>query len=87
MPERPGGATALMKELGVPRKAVVGTVTGIVVAGVVYAVRVFELLGPAPDAGGPFLFLTLAFVLAFGIAVLVTFVLTARAAIQRVREL
>jgi len=87
VPERPGGATALIEELGVPRKAAVGTVVGLVFAAVVYAVRVFELLGPAPEGGGPFLFLTLAFVLAFGVAVLVTFLLTARAAVRRAREL
>ena len=87
MPEPPGGATALIEELGVPRKAVVGAVAGVLVAAVVYAVRVFELLGPAPEGGGPLLFLTLAFVLAFGVAVLVTFLLTARAAVRRAREL
>jgi hypothetical protein len=87
VPDRPGGASALARELDVQRHAVVGTVVGVAVAVAVYAVRVFELLGPAPDGGGPALFLTLAFVLAFGVAVLVTFLLTARAAVRMAREL
>nr|WP_305794425.1 hypothetical protein [Halomarina rubra] len=73
--------------MNVPRNARIGVSVGVVVAALVYAVRVFELLGPAPEAGGPWYFLMLAFVLATGLALLVTVALTVVTAVRRAREL
>lgn len=82
------GLPGFLAGLGVERNAAVGGAVGIVVAALVYAVRVFELLGPAPTgAGGPGLFLALAFVLAVGTALLVTVALTVLAAYREVQEL
>ena len=87
VPERPGSA-GLIRALNVPHNATVGVVAGVTFAAAVYAVRVFELLGPAPEGeGGPVLFAMLGFVLAFGVFVLVTFALTLVAAYRRTREL
>ena len=52
--------------------------------------RIEELLGPSArqdPVGGPVLFLLLAFVLAFGTFVLVTFALTLASAYRRTRDL
>jgi hypothetical protein len=82
------GLGGLLERLGVERNAKVGGVVGVAVAAVVYSVRVFELLGPAPSgAAGPELFLALAFVLAVGTALLVTVALTVAAAYRETRAL
>jgi hypothetical protein len=82
------GTAAFLDALNVSRNAKIGLVVGIAFAGLIYAVRVFELLGPARrDVGGPLLFLGLACVLAFGIFVLVTIALTVVSAYRRTREL
>ena len=86
VPERPGTAN-VVRALNVRRNARVGVAVGVVFAAVVYSVRVFELLGPAPDTVGPWFFLMLAFVLATGVALLVTVALTVRSAVHRAREL
>lgn len=86
--KRGNGTAAFLSALNVRRNAIIGLICGIVFASLVYSVRVFELLGPAPDgAGGPVLFLALAFVLAFGVFVLVTLALTLGSAVRRSREL
>ncbi|MFC5971296.1 hypothetical protein ACFPYI_08150 [Halomarina salina] len=86
VPERPGTAN-FVRALNVRRNARIGVGVGVVFAAVVYAVRVFELLGPAPDSAGSLYFLMLAFVLASGVALLVTLGLTVRSAARRAREL
>jgi hypothetical protein len=86
VPERPSAAN-LITTLDVPRNARIGVGIGVVFAALVYAVRVFELLGPAPDAAGPWFFLMLAFVLAVGVSLLVTVGLTVRSAVREAREL
>lgn len=82
------GTAAFLDALRVARNAKIGVAVGVAFGALMYVVRVFELRGPAPDGvGGPGLFLALAFVLAFGTAVLVTIVLTlvsAYRAVQRV---
>lgn len=84
----PSDTAAFVAALNVPRNAKIGLVLGVTFAALVYAVRVFELLGPAPQGrGGPVLFLALAFVLAFGTFVLVTTLLTLVSAYRRVQEL
>jgi hypothetical protein len=86
-PQRPGGLGRFLVELGVRRNAAWGVAVGVALATIVYAVRVFELLGPAPDGtAGPGLFLALAFVLAVGVALLTTVALTLVSAYRRVRE-
>lgn len=88
VPERPGGLGGLLVALGVRRNARWGVAVGVGVAALVYAVRVLELLGPAPrGAAGPGLFLALAFVLAVGVALLTTVALTLVSAYRRAREL
>jgi len=87
VPDRPGIA-GLVEALEVRRNAILGTAVGVGVAAPLYAVRVLELLGPAPPGeGGPVLFAMLGIVLAFGVAVLVTAGLTLAAAYRRIREL
>lgn len=82
------GTAAFLDALNVPRNAKIGLVVGIVFAALIYVVRVFELLGPAQrQVGGPVLYLGLAFVLAFGTFVIVTFLLTLGSAYRRTREL
>lgn len=82
------GTAAFLEALSVARNGKIGVAVGVAFGALMYVVRVFELRGPAPDGvGGPILFLALAFVLAFGTAVLVTTVLTvvsAYRAVQRV---
>lgn len=82
------GTAAFLDALNVTRNMKIGLVVGFAFAALVYAVRVFELLGPAPQGvAGPVLFLALAFVLAFGAFVLVTISLTLVSAYRRVQEL
>lgn len=81
----------------VPRYAAVGLLAGVGLAGLVYAVRVFELLGPSAGApAGPSgeyplfgeagWFLLLAAVLAVTTALLVTTVLTGLRAVRLARR-
>lgn len=80
----PTPAQELLAALPIRRNAALGGAVGVALAGTLYAVRVLELLGPAPNRGSPLLFLALAFVLATGIAGLVFAVLTA---VSAAREL
>lgn len=81
------GTAAFLDALRVARNAKIGVAVGVVFGALMYVVRVFELRGPAPDGvGGPVLFLALAFVLAFGTAVLVTIVLTSVSAYRAVQR-
>ena len=86
-----------MRALRVPRYASIGLVVGVASAVAVYAVRVFELLGPSagtpagPERGYPLIgesawFLLLAVVLAVTTALLVTTVLTGLRAVRLARE-
>ncbi|MFC7156096.1 hypothetical protein ACFQPA_11620 [Halomarina halobia] len=87
VPERPGTA-AFAAALKVRRNAKFGAIAGFLVAALVYAVRVFELLGPVPGTGpGPLLFLALAFVLGVGVALLVALALTVVSASRAARRL
>lgn len=74
-PARPpvGG---LLAALSVRRNLLVGAAAGTVLAAGLYAVRVLELLGPAPDRGSPLLFAALALVLALSAGGLVATALT-----------
>lgn len=87
----------MMQALRVPRYGAVGVAVGVLLAVVVYAVRVFELLGPAgnspagPDEAYPLVgeagwFLLLAGVLAVTTALLVTTVLTGLRAVRLARR-
>lgn len=90
-PDRPGVAV-LLDRLCVRRNAVVGGVVGVAVAAVLYAVRVFELLGPVaatqefPVVGAAGWFLVLAVVLATSTAAVVATVLTLVTAVVVVRR-
>ena len=94
-PDRPPGG-GMVQALRVPRYATVGLVTGVGVAALVYAVRVFELLGPVaatpagptryPFVGPSAWFLLLAVVLAVTTALLVTTVLTGVRALRLARR-
>lgn len=85
-PERPPTAEFLAA-LSVARNAKIGLVSGVALAILVYAYRVFELLGPTADTrGSPLLFFVLAFTLAFATAVLVAVVLTLGSAYRLARE-
>jgi uncharacterized membrane protein len=89
-PERPGLA-ALAERLRVRRNAAVGLAVGVALAAAVYAVRVFELLGPFrgtqsfPVVGAAGWFLLLAVVLAVSTAAVVAAVLTLVTAYRVVR--
>jgi len=84
---------ALLESLGFYRNAKVGLAVGVAVAAAMYLVRVLELLGPLADVreyplvGPEAWFLLLAFVLAGTFALLVTILLTIRAAIRAAGEL
>lgn len=81
------GTAAFLDALRVARNGKIGVAVGVAFAALMYVVRVFELRGPAPDGvGGPLLFLALAFVLAFGTAVLVTIVLTVISAYRAIKR-
>lgn len=74
--EQPTGG-GFLEQLPVRRNAAVSALLGVTVAAVVYAGRVLEVFGPAPDQGSPLLFLSLAVVLASTLAGLVFSILTA----------
>ena len=82
-PERPGTA-AFLAALGVARNAKVGFATGAVLAVLLLAL----VVRGAEVAQYPlFLYAALAFVLAVGVGLLLTALLTVGVAIKRVREL
>jgi hypothetical protein len=82
-PERPGTA-AFLAALGVARNAKVGFATGAVLAVLLLAL----VVRGAEAAQYPlFLYAALAFVLAVGVGLLLTALLTVGVAIKRVREL
>lgn len=89
--ERP--VVRLLSALDVPRNARAGVAVGVVLAVVVYAVRVFEVVGPFagtqryPVFGPEGWFLLLAFVLASSTAMLVTVALTLVSAYRLARRL
>jgi hypothetical protein len=91
VPDRPG-LGPLLARLRVRRNAVAGGVVGLVVAAALYAVRVFELLGPPagrqsfPVVGAEAWFVLLALVLATSTAAAVATLLTLVAAYGAVRE-
>lgn len=76
----------LLDVLRVRRNAAVGFAVGAVLGATFYAVRVLELLGPAPDEGSALLFLGLAFVLAVSAGGLLTTALTAVTAARVARD-
>ncbi len=89
-PDRP--RAGLVAALDVPRNAAVGAVVGVALAAGLYAVRVFELLGPVtgtqtfPVVGVGGWFLLLAAVLASSTAALVATLLTLASAYRLARE-
>ena len=76
----------LLSALSIRRNVAVGLLVGFSIAGLVYTVRVLELLGPAPDQGSPALFFGLALVLGTTIAVLVAVVLSAASVYRLSRQ-
>ena len=76
----------LLDVLRVRRNVAVGVAVGVALAALLYAVRVLELLGPAPDQGSPVLFLALALVLALSAGSLVATALTVLTAVRVARE-
>lgn len=90
-PERPGFGP-LVERLRVRRNALAGAAVGVLVAALLYVVRVFELLGPFagrqsfPVVGPEGWFLLLALVLASSTAVIVATVLTLMTGYAVVRE-
>ncbi|ESP89279.1 DUF7536 family protein [Candidatus Halobonum tyrrellensis] len=90
-PDRPPGG-GLLSALSVRRNAAVGLAVGLSLAVGVYAVRVFELLGPFvgsreyPVFGAEGYFLLLAFVLATSTALLVATLLTVVSAVRLARS-
>jgi hypothetical protein len=90
-PERPGVAP-LVERLRVRRNGVAGAAVGALVAALLYAVRVFELLGPFagrqtfPVVGPEGWFLLLALVFASSTAVIVATLLTLATGYAAVRE-
>jgi hypothetical protein len=90
-PERPGFGP-LVERLRVRRNALVGGAVGVLVAAVLYAVRVGELLGPFagrqafPVVGPEGWFLLLALVFASSAAVIVATLLTLATGYVVVRE-
>lgn len=81
VPDRPP-VGRLLETLRVRRNVLVGLATGVALALALFAVRVFELLGPAPDRGSAPLFFGLALVLALSAAGLVAAALTAATAVR-----
>lgn len=75
----------LLAALRVRRNVAVGLFVGAALAATLYAVRVLELLGPAPDRGSPLLFLSLAVVLALSAGALVALALTLARAVRLAR--
>lgn len=85
-PER-SPTTQFMAALSVARNAKIGLAVGVGFAILVYAYRVFELLGPTTDTrGSPLLFLTLAVTLALATAALVALILTLVSAYRLAHE-
>lgn len=84
--QEPSPRAALVEALRVRRNATVGLAVGFALAAALYAVRVFELLGPAPEQGSPVLFLALALVLALSAGALVAAALTAVTAVRILRR-
>nr|WP_283102276.1 hypothetical protein [Haloplanus sp. XH21] len=88
-PDRPPVA-GLLDALRVRRNATIGAVAGVVLAGLGYLVRVFELIGPVagtqsyPVVGPEGWYLLLSVVLASATALLVTTLLTAATAYRLV---
>lgn len=76
----------LIATLRVRRNVLVGLATGTALALALYAVRVHELLGPAPDRGSAVLFLGLAVVLALSAGGLVATLLTVVTAVRVARR-
>lgn len=86
-PERPPTANFLAA-LSVARNAKIGLAVGVAFALLVYAYRVFELLGPVGDSrGSPLAFLALALTLALATAAVVALALTVLSAARLAREL
>lgn len=91
-PDRPPAAR-VVRALDVPRNARAGVAVGFALAVVVYAFRVFEVLGPFagsqryPVFGPEGWFLLLAFVLASTTAMLVTVALTLASAYRLARRM
>lgn len=82
------GLAGFLEALDVTRHAKIGFTVGVVFSALVYAYRVGEVLGPVQDQrGSPLLFVLLAFVLAMGVGVLVTVILTVRSAVRLARDL
>ena len=85
-PERPPTAQ-FIAALSVARNAKIGLASGVVVAVLAYAYRVFEIAGPSVDTrGSPLLFLSLALTLVLAVAALVTVGLTLVSAYRLARE-
>jgi len=84
-PERPPRGR-LLEALSVRRNAAIGLAVGVALALAMYAVRVLELFGPAPDQGSPALFLALAVVLAASAGALVATALSVIAAVRLARQ-
>lgn len=76
----------LLTVLRVRRNVAVGAAAGAILAAGLYAVRLLELLGPAPDRGSPLFFLGLALVLAVSTAGLVAAFLTVATAVRVARD-
>lgn len=76
----------LLDVLRVRRNVILGAAAGAALAAVLYAVRVLELFGPAPEQGSPLLFLGLAAVLAVSAGGLVALVLTVATAVRVARD-
>lgn len=76
----------LIAVLRVRRNVLVGLVSGVLLAGGLWAVRVLELLGPAPDRASPVLFAGLAVVLALSAGGLVATALTLARAVRVARD-
>jgi fucose permease len=74
-PDRPP-VGRLLAVLRVRRNVLVGLAVGAALAAGLYAVRVLEFLGPAPERGSPLLFAGLALVLALSAGALVATLLT-----------
>lgn len=83
-PDRPP-VGRLLDELRVRRNVAVGLAAGVLLGAGLFAVRVLELLGPAPGGGSPLLFLALALVFATSAGTLVATALTAARAVRVAR--
>lgn len=84
-PDRPTGGR-LIEVLRVRRNVTAGMATGVAIGAGLYAIRMLELLGPAPDRGSPLLFFGLALVLAVSAGGLLAAALTLLTAVQVARR-